>query len=752
MRQRYISYHHALAGILAALMLLGAWALPSPPARAQGGGAPIRPHPNGKSFARPDGRALFLLGYNYEGPFERAWQLWQRFDAELVRNDLARARGGGANTIRIFVQQPLPGEIMGGDFHKLDTVIDLASQQGLLVLLTLADYDSRDLGAVAEVNRRIAEHYRGNPAILAYDLRNEPQFLTLASATYPAGVVPGLQRADLVGVYGERVSRAAIGAYRASADGRPLPGWWSDEQVYAYANNLEFFRSFLADAERWVGAAPGRAITDYVTAPEAQGWQPLWTAMNDTLAAWIDSQSGGLHAGDPGRMLTIGWSNPLLARLPANGDRLDFVSLHRFPRANATAANQIMDLAAGLRRAFPGRPVVLEEIGFATSEIDPEGAAALEMGLALRAYSEGYGGFLKWMLTDLPPVGDPREDSFGALRIDASPKPVFHTLGAFGTYIAATAAEPGGSVTLWDRADGPGYSYITRDAYYIAGPQASGTDVSVQFSAPGQLLLRKRGAIYMLATQPGTVSLNPRELMAPWTGGLAVEQRSGDGWAPVQAAQAGDTVQFAVQPATPYRISLTRATDPAPPKNGCRYFPETQHSLCGAFLSYWERRGGLAIFGYPISDEFTELNRQEGNSYTVQYFERNRFEYHPELAGSEYEVLLGLLGNDLTSGRRAEAPFLPVAGPPSGADFFPETQHSLGGAFRAYWQRHGGLAVFGYPISQEFQEYNPADGRTYTVQYFERNRFEYHPELAGTQFEVLLGLLGNQVVDGNGWR
>jgi hypothetical protein len=38
------------------------------------------------------------------------------------------------------------------------------------------------------------------------------------------------------------------------------------------------------------------------------------------------------------------------------------------------------------------------------------------------------------------------------------------------------------------------------------------------------------------------------------------------------------------------------------------------------------------------------------------------------------------------------------------------------------------------------------------VQYFERNRFEYHPENAGTPFEVLLGLLGNQTVDGYGWR
>ena len=36
------------------------------------------------------------------------------------------------------------------------------------------------------------------------------------------------------------------------------------------------------------------------------------------------------------------------------------------------------------------------------------------------------------------------------------------------------------------------------------------------------------------------------------------------------------------------------------------------------------------------------------------------------------------------------------------------------------------------------------DGKTYLVQYFERNRLEYHPENKGTPYEVLLGLLGVQ--------
>jgi hypothetical protein len=36
------------------------------------------------------------------------------------------------------------------------------------------------------------------------------------------------------------------------------------------------------------------------------------------------------------------------------------------------------------------------------------------------------------------------------------------------------------------------------------------------------------------------------------------------------------------------------------------------------------------------------------NGRPVQYFERNRFEYHAENAGTRYEVLLGLLGRQLS--------------------------------------------------------------------------------------------------------
>ena len=172
------------------------------------------------------------------------------------------------------------------------------------------------------------------------------------------------------------------------------------------------------------------------------------------------------------------------------------------------------------------------------------------------------------------------------------------------------------------------------------------------------------------------------------------------------------------------------------------YFPQVGHTLRGAFHNYWERYGGLPQFGYPLTEEFAE------GGYTVQYFERARFEYHPENQ-PPYDVLLGLLGHTVTVGRAGQAPFLPVQ-PPPGAIYFPETSHTLAPEFVDYWRTHGGLPIYGYPISEPFSEVNLADGKSYLVQYFERARFEYHPELSAA-YKVSLGLLGTEVIRAKGW-
>ena len=80
---------------------------------------------------------------------------------------------------------------------------------------------------------------------------------------------------------------------------------------------------------------------------------------------------------------------------------------------------------------------------------------------------------------------------------------------------------------------------------------------------------------------------------------------------------------------------------------------------------------------------------------------------------------------------------------PGAGHCFAAVPDCLRGVFARYWEQHGGLPVYGYPISEPFQEPG-ADGQTYLVQYFECNRLEYHPEARGSATEIQLGLLGSQ--------
>ena len=89
----------------------------------------------------------------------------------------------------------------------------------------------------------------------------------------------------------------------------------------------------------------------------------------------------------------------------------------------------------------------------------------------------------------------------------------------------------------------------------------------------------------------------------------------------------------------------------------------------------------------------------------------------------------------------AARPAAQVDIPGSGSRTFAETGHTVKGIFLAYWTTHGGLAQQGYPISELIAEVSPLDGKSYTVQYFERAVFEYHPENQ-PPFDVLLSQLG----------
>lgn len=157
-----------------------------------------------------------------------------------------------------------------------------------------------------------------------------------------------------------------------------------------------------------------------------------------------------------------------------------------------------------------------------------------------------------------------------------------------------------------------------------------------------------------------------------------------------------------------------------------QFFPETGYQVQDPFLIFFESKGGPAIFGFPISSSFEEGGR------TVQYFQKARFEWHPEVPG---EVLLGLLGQEVHG--PTEPPVADWSTPwnPNYA-YFPQTGHVVSYAFLKFFQEHGGIEIFGYPISEAQGEGGA------TIQWFQRARMEYR------HGGVELANLGEQVFDG----
>ena len=72
------------------------------------------------------------------------------------------------------------------------------------------------------------------------------------------------------------------------------------------------------------------------------------------------------------------------------------------------------------------------------------------------------------------------------------------------------------------------------------------------------------------------------------------------------------------------------------------YFPETGHTVAHGFKNVFESNGGVDVFGYPLSEEWTAVN-PDGREVVYQVFERARFEWWPDRAGQGDEITLAVL-------------------------------------------------------------------------------------------------------------
>jgi hypothetical protein len=158
----------------------------------------IQVHPSGWGFCeRGGGPAFTPWGCNYYDP-ATGWspRLWEQFDAGRVGAHFDQIRSIGGNAVRVFATvmnlMDGPAKVSAAGLAKMERMLNLAGDRGLRVIWSgpslwegapawwqeLTPYEAYvrpELISAQQVAwRGMAGAMRGHPALLAYELHNEP--------------------------------------------------------------------------------------------------------------------------------------------------------------------------------------------------------------------------------------------------------------------------------------------------------------------------------------------------------------------------------------------------------------------------------------------------------------------------------------------------------------------------------------------------------------------------------------------------
>ena len=159
------------------------------------------------------GSPVKLKGVNFY-PKDQPWgNMWNRWDGEATRQDLARAQELGINSVRVLVPydpdsgwtDKETGEINPVYLKELQQLIQMAGDMNLKVIVALFDFydpteDNPDPGSAAEARNKqylqaLIPVFVNDDRVLAWDLHNEPdQYPTWRDNNDPAAMVNWLDR------------------------------------------------------------------------------------------------------------------------------------------------------------------------------------------------------------------------------------------------------------------------------------------------------------------------------------------------------------------------------------------------------------------------------------------------------------------------------------------------------------------------------------------------------------------------------
>jgi endo-1,4-beta-mannosidase len=338
----------------------------------------------------------FSLGVNY-WPRRSGLEMWRRFDAGEVREDVARIAALGLDSVRVFLLwddfQPQPDVVEPAMLDRLEALVTAAHDAGLRTVPALC------CGRLAGMDR------------------------------LPAWARTGRGARDLYG--GAMLDAQLVFARAAGERLRAHPG------VHAWDIGHEFTR--LSQPSR-VRARTGDHSPSLVSEAAVAEWS---RRMTRTLAeASSIGTTAGAYAGDLTEDHGI--------RLGSLCAPFAFASMHARGPDLAFARNRLdpeaVPFLAMLTAAFTHQPVTIAGFGHVTCRPDTfsteypclgeEENAQYCTAVLARLHADGRLGASWWCWSDAAPddaafAAAPQEGAYGIVRADGSEKPVAAALAAF---------------------------------------------------------------------------------------------------------------------------------------------------------------------------------------------------------------------------------------------------------------------------------------------------------------------------------
>ncbi|MEJ5259621.1 MAG: hypothetical protein WHS88_05465 [Anaerohalosphaeraceae bacterium] len=497
--------------------------MPRPKSRLK----PIRLSSDGKHFIDADGKPFFMLGVNYIGSFDcKTSHASDNFFYDKWEADFRKARNAGINCLRLWI------EGLNADKNKMDSILHLADQYGLYLLLHPTAHPKEKGEDLTQLFTDLARLVSDEPAVIGYDLQNEP-YITTVGAVRIAGRPSAVIQHDPYNRYaGKNLYEKEWVDVRAlhGSDWPPVSEWASREERKAL---LAAYNILARWSTRYIHPLDYSSLYGWnTTLPLTGDLGPFFEAVNQTFADWLNLHIPALRSIHPSAFITVGY-NSLLTALPANS-RLDFVNHHLYqPPTSFENLRKAVTTFDRLREIWPDKPITLGEFGYSCGTRLPDGstldiynAAVGELMIYLYAWTNGFDGAMSWMVSDWPialidysapwvsKTKQAYEAGFGMYYYDGTetgyPKPIVGALRTFRDYLDLYPSEKGKLELRPDSAlqTGCGWLYQAPHALFAGAKTFQNEQILFRASQAANLMLYWTDKeLYILSTADAQLTL-----------------------------------------------------------------------------------------------------------------------------------------------------------------------------------------------------------------------------------------------------